>query len=65
MIENTEKFIEEFGDDELEEEEAYEMELALKAQGLANFYHITETLFNLMYSYLNYEIPWIGMRHTQ
>lgn len=64
VIENAEKFIEEFGDEELEGDEAYEMELALKTQGLADFYHVTETLFNLMYSFLKYEIPWIGMRHT-
>lgn len=64
IIENADGFIEEFGEEKLEDEGAYQMELALKAEGLANFYHITETLFNLMYSFLNYEIPWIGMRHT-
>lgn len=64
LIENMDEFLEESEDEELEDEDSYSFELALKTEVMATFFHTSETLLTLLISYRDYSVPWVGMKNV-
>lgn len=65
LLEDTEKFLDIFGDKELKKDEASAYTLALKSEIVFTFYHMAESLFSLMYCAKNSEVPWISMKELR
>lgn len=65
LLENTEKFLETFGDKELNKETIGAYTLALKSEIVFTFYHMAESLFSLMYCAKNSEVPWLSMKELR
>lgn len=62
ILENTEKFVEEFGDKELKIENIEAYRLTLKSEVVFTFFHMSEALFSLMYCSTYSKVPWLDMK---
>lgn len=64
LLDSTEGFVEEFGDDELRERPIDEFQLAIQSEIVFTFFHITESLFSLL-AVCDSVIPWVEMKHIR
>ncbi|GGL67126.1 hypothetical protein [Halocalculus aciditolerans] len=64
LLENTADFMDEMGDEELQEKSADSFHQAIESEIVFNFYHMTESLFMLI-SVCNSLLPWVEMRHIR
>lgn len=62
VLENIEKFVNEFRDEELKKENIEQYKLALQAEVVFAFFHIAEALFSLMICMRNSQLPWLDMK---
>ncbi|MFH1840087.1 MAG: hypothetical protein ABH849_02970 [Nanoarchaeota archaeon] len=65
ILENTDKFFEEFADDELKEEGLDSYKIKLKAESVFTFFHMAEALFSLMYCAKKTKVPWLFMKNLK
>lgn len=63
LVDNLEEFVEEFGDDALQDESKEAFRLALQSEAVYDFFHTTEALFSLFIANRVSYIPWRKMRH--
>lgn len=63
LVDNLEEFVEEFGDDVLQDESIEAFRLALQSEAVYDFFHTTEALFSLFIANRVSYIPWRKMRH--
>lgn len=63
LVDNLEEFVEEFGDDALQDESIEAFRLALQSEAVYDFFHTTEALFSLFIANRVSYIPWRKMRH--
>lgn len=64
LLDSTEQFVDEMGDDELQEKSIEEYRRAIESEIVATFYHISESLFILM-GVCNSALPWLEMKHIR
>jgi hypothetical protein len=64
LLENTEEFFEELGDEELQEKSVEAFHQAIESEIVFTFYHITESLFMLI-GVCNSTVPWLEMKHIR
>lgn len=64
LLENTEEFVDQFGDEELQEKSTDSFHRAIESEIVFTFYHITESLFMLL-AVCDSVIPWVEMKHIR
>jgi hypothetical protein len=64
LLENTEEFFEELGDEELQEKSVDAFHQAIESEIVFTFYHITESLYMLL-GVCNSVVPWLEMKHIR
>lgn len=63
LVDNLEEFVEEFGDDTLQDEPIEAFRLSLQTEVVYDFFHTTEALFSLFIATRVSHVPWRKMRH--
>lgn len=64
LLENSEEFFEEIGDEELNEKSVEAFHQAIESEIVFTFYHISESLFMLI-GVCNSALPWLEMKHIR
>lgn len=64
LLDNTEEFVEEFGDEEMQEKSIDSFHQAIESEIVFTFYHSAESLFMLM-TVCEGELPWLQMKHVR
>jgi len=62
LIDNLEKFVTEFGDEELKKEDINQYKLSLKSEIVFTFFHLAEALFSLLYYCRKSPFPLLEMK---
>lgn len=62
ILDNPERFVVEYGDEELKKENIVAYKLALKSEVVFTFFHMAEALFSLMYCCRKSPVPWVDMK---
>lgn len=63
LVDNLEEFVNEFGDEVLQDESIEKFRLSLQSEAVYDFFHTTEALFSLFIANRVSYIPWRKMRH--